>query len=456
MTGLSLEDIEAYQYEMIDFVHAKPQCALWVDMGLGKTVACLTALTYLMDSVESRKTLVIAPLRVAKKTWPDEIENWSHIKGTTYEIVCGSAKERRAALAREADVYLINKENVVWLVEQLGNKWDFDTLIIDEASDFRSSKAKRFRALRKVRHRINRVVELTGTPAPKDLIALWSQIFLLDGGERLGKTITAYKQQYFEPDYSGFNWMLKPGSREKIMDKIRDIVLVLRAEDHVQLPKVTHETEHVELPQKARGIYRELEKEFLVQLENAETVFAMNAGVLTGKLRQCANGALYTNDKGAFTEIHNSKIDALGQIIARHPDESILLAYAFKSDRDRIIRRYQFGRVLSADPEDITLWNDKKIPLLLTHPASAGHGLNLQFGGRIIVWFGDTWDLEQYLQFNARLARRGQKEEVLIYHISALNTVDPVISARLIDRNYDQNYLLNALKKDVKSHLIAA
>lgn len=454
---LSPENIEAYQYEMIDFVLANPKGALWVEMGLGKTVATLTAVGQLLDCVEVRKILVIAPLRVAKSTWPDEIETWSHTRNTTYSIVCGSEAKRIKALNTDAEVYLINKENVVWLINHLDGAWPFDTVVIDEASAFRSATSKRFKALKKVIHRSIRVVELTGTPAPKDMLGLWAQIFLLDGGERLGKTMTAFKQQYFQPDYMGYNWELRDNAKEHIIAKISDIVLVLKAEDHVQLPFSDHIPAPVVLPPDARAIYNELEKEFIVKLESQDTVVAMNAAVLTGKLRQCSNGALYTDEYGSYSKVHDTKLDELRRIVSRHENEPILVAYNFKSDKARISQRLQHAEYLTDDPGVISRWNRREIPLLLAHPASAGHGLNLQHGGRVIVWFGDTWDLELYLQFNARLARRGQKNsDVLIYHISAQSTVDQVISMTLKTRTVNQNELLQAVANDVNSRLLAA
>lgn len=451
------EALAAYQTEMIDFVVGTPKCALWVDMGLGKTVATLTALGHAMDFADCRRALIIAPLLVAKTTWPDEIAKWAHTRGLTYSIVCGTAKERAAALLKPADLYFINKENTVWLIEHLENDWPFDTLVIDEASAFRNPAAKRFKALKRVAHRSARVVELTGTPSPKDLLALWAQIFLLDGGERLGKTMTAYKQQYFTPDYMGYSWDLKPGAREAIMDKISDLVLVLKSEDHIKLPDIEHIPVLVDLPTKARQQYAELEREFILRLESADTIVAMNAAVLTGKLRQAANGALYTDETGSYETIHDAKIDALESIITRHKNEPVLVAYNFQSDLKRIRERFPQSELITSGQDAQSRWNAGQIPILPVHPASAGHGLNIQFGGRIIVWFGDTWDLELYLQLNARLARRGQPaDRVLIYHIRAQNTVDQVIELTLEKREISQTEIFNYLKTTIKGRKIAA
>ncbi len=446
---LSPTQIEAYQHEMLDFILDKSKCALWVDMGLGKTIATLTAIQHLIDQIEVRRVLVIAPLRVAKSTWPDEIAQWSHTNNLTYSIVCGSAAKRSKALRKDVELYFINRENVVWLIEELGGKWPFDMIVIDEASSFRNSKSARFKALKKVAHLANRVVQLTGTPAPKDMLAIWAQIFLLDQGERLGRTITAYKNRWFAPDYMGYNWELRHGAKEEIEEKISDLVLVLNKEDHIHWQEPTHYSYDIDLPPKAWAQYRELEKEFILRLENAEVIEAANAAVLSGKLRQCANGAFYTDEDGNYTEVHDAKLDALQYIQELHNNESLLVAYNFKSDKERILKRFPHAEVLTTDPDVIRRWNEGKIRMLLAHPASAGHGLNLQHGGRVSCWFGDTWDLELYLQFNARLARRGQKKDVLIYHIRIKNTVDDVIAKTLKDRELTQKELLNALKTSI-------
>lgn len=446
---LSPTELASYQHEMIDFIIDKPKCALWVGMGLGKTVATLTAVQHLFEQIEIRRVLVIAPLRVAKSTWPDEIANWTHTNDLTYSIVCGSAAQRSEALRKNVQLYFINRENVVWLIEELKGQWPFDMIVIDEASSFRSHSSKRFKALKKVAHLANRVVELTGTPAPKDLLAIWSQIFLLDQGDRLGRTITAYRNRWFAPDYMGYNWELRPGAQEEIEERISDIVLVLDEKDHVYWKEPEHYAYDIDLPPEAWAQYRELEKEFILRLENAEEIEAVNAAVLSGKLRQYANGALYTDDKGRFTVVHESKIQGLRYIAALHPDEPILVGYNFKSDKDRILRQSNQAELLTTDPEVIRRWNEGKIQMLLAHPASAGHGLNLQRGGRVIVWFGDTWDLELYLQFNARLARRGQKKDVIIYHLCIKNTVDEVIMKTLENRERSQKALLNALKTSI-------
>lgn len=446
---LSPSQIETYQYEMIDFILGKPKCALWVDMGLGKTIATLTAIQQLINQLEVRRVLIIAPLRVAQSTWPDEIKLWSHTNRLSYSIVCGTAEERARALRKNVDLYFINRENTDWLVKELKNQWPFDMLVIDECSSFRDPKTKRFKAIKKVAHLADRVVELTGTPAPKDMLAIWAQIYLLDQGKRLGRTMTAYRNRWFAPDYWGHNWEPRTYAKDEIEDKINDLVLVLKKEDHIHWKDPTHHTIDIDLPPNARAQYRELEKEFIIRLENAEIIEAVNAAVLTGKLRQCSNGAFYTDSEGNFTEVHDAKLDALRYVSELHQNENLLVAYNFKSDKERILKRFPHAEVLTTDPDVIRRWNEGKIQMLLAHPASAGHGLNLQHGGRVACWFGDTWDLELYLQFNARLARRGQKKDVLIYHLNAKDTVDQVITKTLKTREKNQKELLNALKREI-------
>lgn len=446
---LGPEHLLACQDEMVEFILDEPKCALWVEMGVGKTAATLTAINELFNDFEISRVLIVAPLRVAKTTWPDEIAKWSHVSGISYSVVCGTADERRQALKKDAQVYFINRENVVWLLDQLDRKWPFDMMVIDEASSFRNHASKRFKALKKVAHLCERVVELTGTPAPKDLLGLWAQIYLLDQGERLGKTVTAFRDRWFSPDYMGYNWDARHGAQEEIQDYLSDIVLVLKAEDFGDWADPDQRRVNIDLPECAREQYEELEQEFILRLENAEVIEAVNAAVLTGKLRQCANGAFYTDDEGTFTEVHDAKLDALQHVIDLHPGENILCAYNFVSDKERILKRFPRAEVLTSDPDVIHRWNDGEIPLLIAHPASAGHGLNLQHGGHISVWFGDTWDLELHLQFNARLARRGQENDVIIYHLCVKNTVDETIIRTLKNRDKSQKSLLNALKKDI-------
>lgn len=446
---LSPDVLAAYQHEMIDFILAKPKRALWVGMGLGKTVSTLTAIQHLLDHLEVRRVLVIAPLRVAKSTWPDEIAKWSHTHGLEYSVVCGTEKQRIKALKQDAELYLINQENVVWLIDTLNKKWPFDMLVIDEASSFRNHASKRFKALKKVAHLPNRVVLLTGTPTPKGLINLWSQIYLLDQGERLGKNITAFRERWFYQLPWGYDWLKQSYAKQEIEELISDLVLVLDKDDHIYWPDPEHHTIEVDMPLHAQAIYSELEREFIIELENAEVIEAVNAAVLTGKLRQCANGALYTEDGESYAEVHDAKLDALQRVINMHSGEPILVAYNFICDKERILKRFPQAEVLTSDPDVIRRWNRGEIPILLAHPASAGHGLNLQDGGRVVCWFGLTWDLELYTQFNARLPRRGQERVVQIYEICVKNTVDMNVAQTLEKRKKTEKELLLALKNNI-------
>lgn len=368
----------------------------------------------------------------------------------------GTPKERMSALRKDADVYVINRENVEWLVSYLFKDWFFDMCVIDELSSFKSSKAKRFRALRKVRPYFKRIIGLTGTPAPNSLIDLWPQLYLLDGGQRLGRTITSYRDQYFKPgDRNGhivYNWNLKDGSEEAIHKRIGDICISMMAKDYLDLPERIDNKVYVNLPKKAMEQYKELEKDLIIELDN-EDVTAANAAVLTGKLLQMCNGAIYSESKEVM-EIHEEKLNALLDIIEAANGKPVLIFYNFQHDKDRILtflmkNKYK-GYVLGGS-EDIKSWNDGNISILLTHPASAGHGLNLQYGGNIVVWFGLTWSLELYQQANARLHRQGQKETVIIHHLIAKGTVDEDVIKALSGKEINQNLLLEAVKARMKS-----
>jgi SNF2 family DNA or RNA helicase len=370
--------------------------------------------------------------------------------------VLGTPKERMSALRKDADVYVINRENVEWLVSYLSKDWFFDMCVIDELSSFKSSKAKRFRALRKVRPYFKRIIGLTGTPAPNSLIDLWPQVYLLDGGKRLGRTITSYKEQYFKPgDRNGhivYNWDLKEGSEEAIHKKIGDICISMMAKDYLDLPEKIDNKIYVNLPKRAMDQYKELEKELIIELDN-EDVTAANSAVLTGKLLQLCNGAIYSESK-EVVEIHEEKLNALLDIIEAANGKPVLIFYNFQHDKDRILaflmRNKYKGKVLGGS-EDIKDWNKGNISILLTHPASAGHGLNLQYGGNIVVWFGLTWSLELYQQANARLYRQGQKETVIIHHLIAKGTVDEDVIKALSGKEINQNLLLEAVKARLKN-----
>ncbi|MEK3887467.1 DEAD/DEAH box helicase [Bacillus sp. FSL K6-3431] len=440
----------SYQAYAINEVIEKPAVGLFLDMGLGKTVTTLTAITDLLhDYFSVHKVLVIAPKRVAEDTWSRETEKWEHTKYLRVSKVLGPVKTRLAALEAKADLYVINRENVDWLVQHYGKKWPFDMVVIDELSSFKSPSAKRFKQLRKVRPLINRIIGLTGTPAPNSLIDLWPQLYLLDRGERLGTTITGFRNMYFNPgrrDPSKFivyTWEPKDGAENEIHNKISDICISMKAKDYLQLPERVDNVISVQLNAKEREVYKKLEKDKLLEFEEQD-VIANNAAGLMGKLLQLSNGEVY-DDEGNTVHIHDRKLDALEEIIEESQGQPILLFYSFKHDRDRIRKQFKFAEELDQD-DSIERWNKGEIPLLIAHPASAGHGLNLQDGGHIIVWFGLTWSLELYQQANARLDRQGQKNSVIVHHLLVEDSVDEQVLKVLQGKEQGQDALMDAVK----------
>ena len=433
--------LHAYQEYAKDWILAHPYCGLLLDMGLGKTLTTLSAIDELKNIFGiNYKILIIAPKKVAEETWSTEIEKWDF--DLTYSKVLGSTKQREQALAEEADIYLINRENIVWLVEYYKTKWPFGFVIVDELSSFKSSKAKRFRALRKVRPKIERVVGLTGTPAPNSLIDLWPQMYLLDRGERLETSQTRYKNKYFYPDKQNghivYSWGLRPGSEEAIYGQIEDICISMKAKDYLKLPPRTDNVVPVQLSNLAT--YKQMEQDLVLDFKGQE-VTAANAAVLVNKLLQLANGAIYDDEKQAI-HIHDDKLDALENIVEDSQGQPILVFYQYQHDLDRIKARFPQAEEL----EDLDRWNQGEIPILLCHPQSAGHGLNLQKGGHIIVWFGLTWSLEYYQQANARLDRQGQTDPVIVHHLVAQNTVDEKVLRVLQGKEEKQDMLLEAVK----------
>lgn len=390
---------------------------------------------------------MIAPLRVAEDTWSRETEKWDHTKYLRVAKVLGSEAKRLYALGQTADVYVINRENVEWLVNYYKKKWPFDMVVIDELSSFKSSKAKRFRALRKVRPFIKRIVGLTGTPAPNGLIDLWPQIYLLDGGERLGKTVTGYRDKYFQPDQRNrtmvYSWKLKDESEKAIYNQISDICISMQAKDWLQLPKRVDNIVTITLPEKVKAKYKQLEKDLLLPFAESDVV-ADTAAVLSNKLLQMANGAVYDENR-EVQELHDEKLIKLEDLVEAANGKPILVFYTYKHDLARIQARFKQAQTLETSA-DITKWNEGRTPMLLAHPASAGHGLNLQDGGHIIVWFGLTWSLELYQQANARLDRQGQKHSVTIHHLVTEGTVDEDVMLSLEGKAVGQDALLQAVK----------
>lgn len=443
-----------YQEYAKQWIIQKPSSGLFLDLGMGKTVCTLTAVEELLyDYFDVSKVLVIAPLRVAEDTWSSEVQKWEHLKNLKISKVLGKEEARIEALKEKAAIYVINRENVEWIVEYLGKGWFFDMVVIDELSSFKSPKSNRFRALKKVRPFIKRIVGLTGTPAPNGLIDLWSQVYLLDQGERLGKTLTGYRDRYFQPDKRNqtviFSWKPVDGAEDRIYEKLKDICISMKAADYLKLPERINNSIMVQLPKEAEMKYRKLEKELLLPLEDADIV-ADTAAVLTNKLLQMANGAVY-DEKGEVKEIHDSKLKALDDVIEAANGKPVLIFYAYKHDLERLSKRLKNKefRVLNTS-KDIEDWNKGKVPIMLVHPASAGHGLNLQFGGNIIVWFGLTWSLELYQQANARLYRQGQKQSVIINHLIAKGTIDEDVMRALENKEVGQEALLAAVKARLK------
>ena len=445
-----------YQKYAIEYIKNNPIAAVLLDMGLGKTVITLTAINDLLhDSFEVSKILIIAPLRVAKTTWSDEIKKWEHLHSLRYSVAVGTEKERLDALHTPADIYIINRENVQWLIERSGVPFDFDMLVIDELSSFKNHQSKRFRSLMKVRPKVRRVVGLTGTPTGGGLMDLWAQFRLLDMGQRLGKFIGKYRAAYFRPDKMNgqivFSYKPLPGAENRIYEAISDITISMRATDHLKMPALISTQFPVQMNRSERLKYDALCKELVLTLPDGE-ITAANAAVLSGKLSQMANGAIYTDDGEAIT-LHDRKLDALEDIIESMNGRPLLVAYWFKHDFERISERLHSLHIPFArlDTENsIRRWNSGNLPVALIHPASAGHGLNLQSGGSAMVWFGLTWSLELYQQTVARLWRQGQTSgTVVVQHIVTENTVDERILTALQKKDCTQAALIEAVKADI-------
>ena len=440
------ENLHAYQRRAISFIKDRRRCGLFLDMGLGKTSSALTAVSDLRDEFAIHKVLIVAPLRVANSVWAQEARKWAHLKHLRVSVCTGPQKARLAALQTDADVYVINRENLDWLVEAKGAKWPFDMVIIDESSSFKNSSTKRFKALRRVLPKTEYMVLLTGTPSPNGLLDIWSQMYLIDFGQALGRTMTSFKQRFFEPDFMGYKFTPREGSADKIHSLIAPSVIHMSAEDYLELPSRIDLIERVDLPSNSLTIYNDFEKTLLAELEDGEEVEAVTAAALANKLLQFANGGMYTDANGSWSSIHTEKLDALAEIIEDNPNENLLVAYNYRFDLERLKARFPDAVVLDKAQETIDRWNRGEIKILLAHPASAGHGLNLQSGGATIVWFGLTWSLEYYQQFNARLHRQGQTKPVKILHVVARKTIDERVLHVLSSKNATQQQLLTALK----------
>lgn len=439
-----------YQKYATDFIIAHPVSAILLEMGLGKSVITLTAIHKLMlDSFEVSRTLVIAPLRVASTTWPEEIRKWEHLKHLTYSVVTGGEKKRLQALRTPAHIYIINRENVDWLVTKSGVPFYFDMVVIDELSGFKSYQAKRSKALLKVRPKVKRVVGLTGTPSSNGLMDLWAEFRILDLGERLGRYIMQYRNTYFLPDKRNqqmiFSYKPKAGAEEKIYKKIGDITIAMKATDYLPMPDRIINKINIPLSATEQKRYDTLKREMAVSVKGKE-IDAVNAASLSNKLLQMASGAVYDDEK-RMIPIHDRKLDALEEVIEGANGKPVLVAYWYKHDLERIKKRFTVQEIKTK--EDIADWNERKIPVAVIHPAAAGHGLNLQSGGCTLVWFSLTWSLELYEQTNARLYRQGQKETVVIHHLLAKGTIDEDVMNALAHKNKTQAALIDAVKANL-------
>lgn len=480
------EELRQIQHVAAQFIIDNPACMLGLGMGIGKTASALTAIRYLLDTFQVTHVLVIAPLLVAEETWPEEIETWQHTQVLEYEVLTGPADRRESRTRRLAEISIINTENVGWLVEFWGDDWPYDMVVGDEFSRYKNPSKRtkptkkaiekivnetmanqpkgtapedievavakavkkaprnptRFGALCSVRGHIDRVVGLTGTMAPNGLLDIWSQYYLLDQGQRLFTSFNQYRSRYFEGDYMGFKYALRPGSFEAIVEKIKDITLSMKTEDHVDLPPVIHNVIKVKLPPKVMAQYRKFEKTMLLEEHDIE---AVNNGVLTGKMLQLANGSVY-DEEGNVIQIHDKKLEALDSVIEEAAGAPVLVAYSYQFDLEKLRKKYPKAEVVGEAPNLQKRWNNGEISILLAHPASAGHGLNLQYGGCITVWYGLNWSLELYQQLNKRLHRPGQTETVIIHHIVAEGTVDERVMDVLPEKDATQDALVEATK----------
>ena len=440
-----------YQSYATEFILSHPISAVFLEMGLGKSVITLSAIFDLcLDSFLVCKVLVIAPLRVAMDTWPAEINKWDHLKGLSYSVAVGTEQERIDALKKQSTLYIINRENVDWLVHKSGIPFHFDMVVIDELSSFKSYGAKRFKSLLKVRPSVKRIVGLTGTPSSNGLMDLWAEFRILDLGQRLGRYISHYRNTYFKPDKGNaqiiFSYKPLPGAEEEIYKQISDITISMKSTDYLKMPEYVSNEVFVTLSDKEWKVYSEFKEEMVANL-GVEEIDAVNAAVLSGKLLQMANGAVYDSENKAHV-IHDKKLDALEDLIEGANGKPVLVAYWYKHDLERIKERFPVRQIQSS--KDIEAWNDGKIPIAVIHPASAGHGLNLQSGGSTLIWFGLTWSLELYQQTNARLYRQGQKDTVIVHHIITKNTIDEDVLLALTKKEKTQDALIDAVKANLE------
>lgn len=440
----SQTDLHDYQIRAVNFIKDKKRAFLMLEMGLGKTISTLTAISDLLKARSVKKVLVIAPLRVANSVWVQESYKWEHTKHLSVHRVLGDQKSRLKVLHYDHDVYVINRENVHWLVTYYGKKWPFDMVVVDESSSFKNPSSQRFKALKKVLPFVEYMVLLTGTPSPNGLLDLWSQCYLIDYGISLGRTMTAYKQRFFEQDYMGYSFIPKKESQKIIQNLMQPYTLSMQTADYLELPDRIDLITDIVLDNKTLALYKDFEKNLFISFDDHE-IQAINAGALANKLLQYSNGAMYTDEYKNWIELHTAKLDALEELIEQN-DENILVAYNYRSDLERLLTRFPDAVVLDKHDTTIQSWNKGEIKLLLAHPQSAGHGINLYDGGCMTVWFSLCWSLEYYQQFNARLHRQGQTKPVRIVHLVTKNTIDERVITVIKDKDATQNKLLKALR----------
>lgn len=446
-----------YQQECINAIIERPGVALWLEMGLGKTVVTLTAIAALLQLSDVSKVLIIAPKKVAEATWQDEAKKWEHLQGLRMSTVLGTAKQRERALSKKADIYITNRDNVVWLEKRYGRRWPFDMVVLDEASSFKHHSTQRFKALRRMRPHINRVVELTGTPAPKDYMDLWAQVYLLDQGQRLGQRFTQYRDNYFQPDKRNgmqiYSWKPRKGAEEAIQAKLADVAISIQAADHLQLPEKIIEDIPVVLPPKDWDTYQEMQNQRLLEVDT-ETITAMQAATLTGKLLQLCNGAMYDTEKQVHP-LNRCKLDAFDELIDALDGQRALVFYAFEFDKEFLqaelkTRKRGISFAVLKGREEADAWNRGELDVLLAQPASCAYGLNLQAGGHHLIWYSLPWNLELYEQGNARLYRQGQQQPVIIHRLLVKNGADELVAKALERKGECQQGLVQGIKRLVE------
>lgn len=467
---LTRDMLHGYQNRAVEFIHDSLDnstangCALWLDMGLGKSVITATAASEMLSEFRRGRMLIVAPKRVALTTWPIELSSWEHLLHLRHEIIHGDAKERTRAIMRRADIHIISRDNLAWLVRMVGKQWPWDLVVLDESSSFKNPTSNRFKALKKALGRISTVIELSATPAPQGLVDIWSQFYLIDRGHRLGATQKAYHTRWFHIDRERHLCIPKKHAEEEIHELVSDITVHMNAEDYLDMPELMMNQVQVDLPANVRQQYDKFERDMLILMEEMETegllgeeqvitvgdieIEADSAATLTGKLLQFANGAVYTDNAGSWARVHDEKIESIKEVVESLNGYPVLVAYNFKSDLARLKKAFPQAKVMDDDPETQHRWNRGEIPMLLVHPASAGHGLNLQKGSNTIIWFGLNWSLELYQQLLGRLYRQGQtKDTVVIHHIVARDTVDERVMSVLKHKGATQKGLLDAVRK---------